>query len=107
MTIEDLKALETKATPSPWSTRTTVCDCSDDMCGHPAFSYAFRHCNIDEIPSEDLDFLVALRNLAPELIAIANAALKLDGTRPGGLGLLVLPALLTAAYALQDKMESL
>ena len=74
MTIDELKELEAKATPGPWQALKTGCECDDPYCNHGNFSYALKHCNIDEISSNDLDFIAVIRNIAPELIALWESA---------------------------------
>jgi hypothetical protein len=82
MDIAELKRLEANATPGPWKDGIFIAE-------------------------HNIQFLNILRNLAPELIALAEAALKLDGAKPGGLGLLVLPDLFKSMFALQEKMEKI
>ena len=71
--IEKLKAMEQSATPSPWKVIDYVHLTSDNA----------KWCLYSEGPEmcEDLDFIIAMRHIAPELIALwETAQAKADRT---------------------------
>lgn len=84
MTIEELKALDKSVSPAPW-----FCDYngepriySESSKGTIAEFYGeFRMGDIRTNPREDAELVTALRNLAPEILALVEAATEDDEKR--------------------------
>lgn len=55
---------------------------------------------------DDAALIVKMRSLLPEFIALWKAADLLDGTKPNGLGLMVVPELLKAVEELNRKADA-
>ena len=82
-TIQNLGYLNECATPGPWK------------CGE--FSFMCKHM--------DAALIIKMRNLLPEFLALWQAADLLDGTKPNGLGIMVVPDLLKAVEELNRKAD--
>ena len=82
-TIQNLGYLNKCATPGPWN--------------YGEFSFMCKHM--------DAALIVKMRNLLPEFLALWKAADLLDGTKPNGLGIMVVPDLLKAVEELNRKAD--
>lgn len=103
--LKSLKELEANATPARWQAATAMNE-DDEWAALGPFHEPDKNGDSDEARDaawQDAKLLVTLRNLAPKLIALWEAALALDGTRPDGKGLAGIGDILRALEALDEE----
>lgn len=82
MTLDELIELEKKATPGPWGAPDSVNShliARTERDSNGAFIYIGDGQGVAYADDADGRFLIALRNLAPELLAVAKAAREFVG----------------------------
>lgn len=80
-TIDEVEGLLAKATPGPWTREKPKHDGSGwpmgmAVAGTPGRQTIYARAESGSFPSADCDVIVALRNAAPDLIAVVRAAAK-------------------------------